>query len=142
MNRLTVRLSPECDAALADAEAYEINNSEFIRASILYYHSSGSWKTPVPAGHADKSISSKEEYAASDMMSATMSDRPRAETLQSEFKSVDKVRSWQQLSSPQLQRLDANPQSAGDIWANTWVLALSALAILAVLYLAFRDTRS
>jgi hypothetical protein len=139
MTKVTVRLSPECDAALADAGAYGINNSEFIRAAILYYYSSGSWKPPVPAGQADKSICFTEECAASDNTSDMMSDRPKAETSQFGSKDVEKVRSWQQLSSPppQLKCLNANPRSAGGIGKNPWVLAISALAIVAMVYMAF-----
>ena len=138
MTKVTVRLSPECDAALADAEAYEINNSEFIRAAIHYYHSSGGWKTSDPPRDADKSISFNEENATSDTTADMMPDRPKAETSETGFNDVEKVRSRQQLLSPQLQRLHANHQSAGGIRTNPWVLAFSALAIVVVVYIVFR----
>jgi len=138
MTKVTVRHSPECDVALADAEAYEIKNSEFIRAAIIYYHSSGGWKTSVPADDADKSIHFNEENAASDTTTDMMSDSPKADTSQTEFNDVEKVRSWQQLSSPQLQRMRTNPESTDGIRTNPWLLALSALAIVVIVYIVYR----
>jgi hypothetical protein len=138
MTKVTVRLSPECEAALAEAKALGINSSEFIRAAILSYHSSGSWKTPATFEQVENSISFKEKDTASDTTSDRTSDTPEPPASEARSPGVERVLAGQQLSSSPLPQPPAYPQSSASEWMNFYIFALTALAVLAIVYLAFR----
>ena len=130
MNKVSVRLSTECQAALGEAEAHGINNSEFIRSAILSYYSSGSWRTQVESEISEKSITS-EELPMSVTMSDRMSDAIKAETPESKPLKVERIKPVQQMYSPRLDQPHARPQSRSIKWTASLVSALVIFAVVA-----------
>jgi Arc/MetJ-type ribon-helix-helix transcriptional regulator len=141
MAKVTVRLSTECEAALAEAEANGINNSEFIRSAILSYQSSGCWKTQNGSEQVEKSMSTK-ELRMSDITSDRMSDRFKAETSESKSLGVEQMKPRQQMYSPKLDQLHACSQSRSIKWTTPWVSALVVIAIAAIIFLAIEFQKS
>jgi hypothetical protein len=74
MTKFTVRLSRECEVALAEAERYGINKSEFIRKATINYHASGGWKPSASPDRIEDSVMVEKEVKASDRMSDNVSD--------------------------------------------------------------------
>jgi len=91
MSKVTVRLSVECEAALAEADKNGINNSEFIRAAIIDYYSSGTWREPAKLDEAVESISIQEKVIATDKLSDRPSDRCITEALEAGFPQPENV---------------------------------------------------
>lgn len=135
MTKVTVRLSAECEAALAEAEAQGINNSEFIRSAILSYYSSGCWRIPDGSEKCEKSMSTK-ELLMSDVTSDRMSDRLKAETAEPKSLGVEQMKPGQLTYSPKLNQRHAYSQTRSIKWTTPWVSALVAIAIIAIICLA------
>jgi len=74
MTKFTVRLSKDCEVALAEAESYGINKSEFIRKATINYHASGSWRPLASPDRVEDSVMVEKEVKASDRMSDNVSD--------------------------------------------------------------------
>jgi len=91
MNKVTVRLSAEYEAALSEVNKNGIDNSEFIRAAILHYYSSGTWREPAKLDEAVESIPIQEKVIATDKLSDRPSDRCITEALDAGFPQTEKV---------------------------------------------------
>ncbi len=146
MTKVTIRLSPECEVALAESEACGINNSEFIRAAILKYHSSGSWREPVELNQVEKSMPIKKEDitsditsdGASDIMSDKASDEILADAVEDRSHQLERARGGQQISSPHLRHQQSCAQTVCRDGMNLLELALILVVVATTIHLAFR----
>lgn len=139
MTKVTVRLSPECDAALSEAEGSGIKNSEFIRSAILNYYSSGKWRTPAESDQAEDSTSVK-EIQISDLASDKMPDEPNGDTAKFESLKIEETKVGQQMYPPGLHQHLAYPQSRSNRWRYL-VSPLVILAVIVIICLAIRFYR-
>ena len=139
MTKVTVRLSPECDAALREAEGSGIKNSEFIRSAILNYHSSGKWRTPAESEQAEDSTLIK-EIQMSDLASDKMPDEPKGDTAKSKSLKIEETKVGQQMYPPGLHQHLAYPQSRSNRWTYL-VSALVMLTVIVIICLAIRFYR-
>jgi hypothetical protein len=135
--KYTIRLSPECKAALDEVESQGLNKSKFIRDAIINYHSSGSWRYPSSPDRVEDAVKFEKENKASDNVSDRMSDESDVDVFQAESFDEDERtgKPAPQMPPPYLSYPYANPHSISRKGMGTLesIFILIVGAVIAVL---------
>ena len=134
---MTVRLSTECEAALAEADKNGINNSEFIRAAIVDYFSSGTWREPAKLDEVVESIPIQEEIIASGKLSDRSSDRSTTGAFEAVFPQPERVQKGQKMTCLSSSQWPAYPGSVSRGRKDLLRFALVLVGAVAFIYLVY-----